>query len=258
MDAAYDLRVTAPGILQDQIDYYRARAAEYDEWWFRGGRYDRGAEQNARWHADTAAVDAALVDWLGKHCPRNVLELACGTGLFTRHLAPRTDHVTAIDASSEVLAINRARVGGDNVEYVQADLFTWQPQRRYDAVFFSFWLSHVPADRFDAFWAMVAGALTPGGAAYLIDSAFDRTSTAKDHVLPGQNEGVVTRKLNDGREFRIVKMFYEPESLTARLRQIGWNAALDRTASYFIYGSAEPHAAVAAGANDSRGRTRNR
>jgi hypothetical protein len=53
-------------------------------------------------------------------------------------------------------------------------------------------------------------------------------------------------------------MFYEPESLTARLRQIGWNAALDRTASYFIYGSAEPHAAVAAGANDSRGRTRNR
>jgi SAM-dependent methyltransferase len=249
-------RVTAPGILQDQIDYYRARAAEYDEWWFRGGRYDRGAEQNARWHADTAAVDAALIDWLGNNRPRNVLELACGTGLFTRHLAPRTDHVTAIDASAEVLAINRARVGGDNVEYIEADLFAWQPQRRYDAVFFSFWLSHVPADRFDAFWAMVARALMPGGAAYLIDSAFDRTSTAKDHVLPGHDEGVVTRKLNDGREFRIVKMFYEPESLTVRLRQIGWNAVLDRTASYFIYGSAEPHAAAAAGANDSRGRTR--
>src|SRR5438105_3898608 len=145
-------------ILQEQIDYYRARAAEYDEWWFRGGRYDRGAEQNARWHADTAAVDAALVDWLEKHRPRNILELACGTGLFTRHLAPRTDHVTAIDASSEVLAINRARVGGDNVEYIEADLFTWLPRRRYDAVFFSFWLSHVPADRFDAFWAMVARA----------------------------------------------------------------------------------------------------
>src|SRR5438270_333279 len=133
---------------------------------------------------NAAAVDAALVDWLEKHRPRNILELACGTGLFTRHLAPRTDHVTAIDASSEVLAINRARVGGDNVEYIEADLFTWLPRRRYDAVFFSFWLSHVPADRFDAFWAMVARALMPGGAAYLIDSAFDRSSTAKDHVLP--------------------------------------------------------------------------
>lgn len=238
-------RMITPAILQDQIDYYRARAAEYDEWWFRGGRYDRGAELNARWHADTAAVDAALVGWLGERRPRNVLELACGTGLFTRHLAPHTEHVTAVDASSEVLAINRARVGGGNVEYIEADLFTWQPQRRYDAVFFSFWLSHVPPDRFDAFWAMVGQALVPGGAAYLIDSAFDRTSTAKDHVLPSRNEGIVTRRLNDGREFRIVKMFYDPKPLTARLRQIGWSATLDRTANYFIHGSLEPHTAVA-------------
>src|ERR1700716_2512411 len=101
-------RMIDSGILQDQIDYYRARAAEYDEWWLRGGRYDRGSELNARWHAATAAVDAALVAWLGERRPRNVLELACGTGLFTRHLALRTDHVTALDASSEVLAINRA------------------------------------------------------------------------------------------------------------------------------------------------------
>jgi len=85
---------------------------------------------------------------------------------------------------------------------------------------------------------MVAQALAPGGAAYLIDSAFDRTSTAKDHVLATRDDGVVTRKLNDGREFRIVKMFYEPGPLTARLEQIGWNAALDRTPNYFIYGSA--------------------
>jgi 2-polyprenyl-3-methyl-5-hydroxy-6-metoxy-1,4-benzoquinol methylase len=237
--------VTAPGILQDQIDYYRARAGEYDEWWLRGGRYDRGAELNARWHAETAAVDAALVGWLAERRPRNVLELACGTGLFTRHLAPRAERVTAVDASSEVLSVNRARVASDNVEYVEADLFAWRPRRQYDVVFFSFWLSHVPPDQFDAFWAMVGQALDPRGAAYLIDSAFDRTSTAKDHILPGQNEGVVTRRLNDGREFRIVKLFYEPESLTARLKPIGWNAALDRTPNYFIHGSAVRDAQVA-------------
>jgi len=231
-------RMAASGILQDQIDYYRARAAEYDEWWLRCGRYDRGAALNARWHAETAAVDAALIAWLGERRPSSVLELACGTGLFTRHLAPRAGHVTALDASSEVLAINRARVGGDNVEYVEADLFTWRPQRRYDLVFFSFWLSHVPPDRFEAFWAMLGEAIDTRGAAYLIDSAFDRTSTAKDHVLPSGNDGVVTRKLNDGREFRIVKIFYEPEPLTGRLKKLGWSAKLERTANYFIHGSA--------------------
>src|SRR5204862_232410 len=156
-------------------------------------------------HPSAAAVETSLVDWLDHRKPRTILELACGTGLFTRHLAPRTEHLTAVDASSEVLAINRARVDARNIEYVEADLFNWKPTRRYDAVFFSFWLSHVPPDRFDAFWEMVREALAPGGAAYLIDSAFDRTSTAKDHVLSGSDDGVVSRRLNDGREFRIVK-----------------------------------------------------
>ena len=235
----YHRAMTAGEILAGQIAYYRARAGEYDQWWFRTGRYDRGPELNARWHADTAAVDAALETWLAARRPRKVLELACGTGLFTRYLAPRVEHLTAVDASPEVLAINRARVAADNVEYVEADLFSWTPSQRYDAVFFSFWLSHVPQDRFEAFWKTVAAALHPDGATFLIDSAFDSTSTARDHVLPEQDAGIVARKLNDGREFRIVKLFYEPAVLAARLGELGWSAVLHRTANYFIYGHAQ-------------------
>jgi len=203
-------------ILDDQIGYYRARASEYDEWWFRIGRYDRGAEWNARWRAEVGEVESALDEWLAARRPRSVVELACGTGLFTRLLAPRVERLTAIDASPEVLAINRARVTARNVEYVEADLFKWRPGARYDAVFFSFWLSHVPAERFDAFWASVRAALAEHGAAYLIDSAFDPTSTAKDHAAPEREAGVVTRRLNDGREFRIVKLFYEPATLNGQ------------------------------------------
>jgi demethylmenaquinone methyltransferase/2-methoxy-6-polyprenyl-1,4-benzoquinol methylase len=51
------------------------------------------------------------------------------------------------------------------VEYIEADLFAWQPARRYDFVFMSFWLSHVPAARFDGFFDTVARALAPGGTA---------------------------------------------------------------------------------------------
>ncbi|MGH8849950.1 MAG: class I SAM-dependent methyltransferase [Casimicrobiaceae bacterium] len=232
--------MTRSHVLDDQIAYYRARAGEYDQWWFRAGRYDRGAEFNAQWHAETAAVETALDAWLAARKPAHVLELACGTGLFTRRIAPRVLQLTAVDASPEVIAINRARVGADNVEYVEADLFAWRPPHRYDAVFFTFWLSHVPDERFTAFWAMVAGALAPGAPAYLIDSAFDPTSTAKDHVLPGREAGVVTRKLNDGREFRIVKVFYEPAALAAKLDPLGWKTNLAQTPRYFIYGEATP------------------
>src|SRR5215470_180817 len=199
----YHSAMSTERILKDQIDYYRARAGEYDEWWFRSGRYDRGPELNSRWRADTLAVEDALDQWMDRRRPRTALELACGTGLFTQRLASKVARLTAIDASPEVLAINRARVSAKHVEYIEADLFGWRPVRRYDVVFFSFWLSHVPEERFASFWEIVASALAPGGAAYLIDSAFDPSSTAKDHALPGRDAGVVTRKLNDGREFRI-------------------------------------------------------
>jgi hypothetical protein len=44
----------------EQALYYRERAGEYEDWWFRRGRYDHGPETNARWFADAAAAQNAL------------------------------------------------------------------------------------------------------------------------------------------------------------------------------------------------------
>jgi len=225
-------------LLAEQIAYYRDRASEYDQWWFREGRYDRGPELNALWFDDVREVETAFEAFLDAHAPRTVLELACGTGLYTRHIAPKAAQVTAVDASPEVIAINRARVGRANVDYVEADLFTWTPPARYDLVFMSFWLSHVPDARFDALWRMVRNALRPGGHAYVIDSAHDPTSTARDHPWPDATAGVVTRRLNDGRTFRVVKVFHEPAALNARLAGLGFDATIGRTPRYFIHGAA--------------------
>lgn len=43
-------------LLHHQIAYYRARATEYDEWFYRQGRYDRGPEvRTNRHHIDPAS-----------------------------------------------------------------------------------------------------------------------------------------------------------------------------------------------------------
>ncbi len=134
--------------LEQQLHYYRARAGEYDDWWFRTGRYDRGPEANAAWFAEVGTLEAALAAFAARG---NVLELACGTGLWTRHLSISADQLTAVDGAPEVLAINRARTEalGASVTYVQADLFSWEPPRHaFDACVFAFWLSHVPEERF--------------------------------------------------------------------------------------------------------------
>jgi demethylmenaquinone methyltransferase/2-methoxy-6-polyprenyl-1,4-benzoquinol methylase len=222
-------------VLTEQLDYYRARALEYDKWWNREGRFDRGPEANARWFAETTELEQVLE----RFDPRgDVLELACGTGLWTRHLVRYADSVTAVDAAPEVLAINRARVGDERVSYVEADLFDWSPDERYDACVFAFWLSHVPVDRSAAFWEMVARALKPGGRVLFIDSARTERSTAADHQLPVGDEDTMTRRLDDGREFQIVKRFYDPGELEQALGELGWNASVDATSEFFIYGTA--------------------
>ena len=97
----------ADSVLDHQLAYYRARAREYDDWWFRTGRYDRGPEANARWFAEVAELEAVVE----RFDPRGeVLELACGTGLWTKRLVGVADHLTAVDAAPEVLELNRARL----------------------------------------------------------------------------------------------------------------------------------------------------
>ena len=123
-------------LLTDQVSYYRARAGEYDEWFLRQGRYDRGPQHRAAWFGEIAIVEAALAETVHGD---EVLELACGTGLWTRHLAANNQRVVAVDASPEVIAINRDRLRAANVEYIVADLFAWTPVQTFDAVFFSFW-----------------------------------------------------------------------------------------------------------------------
>jgi len=224
--------------MQEQIRYYAARAGEYDDWWFRRGRYDRGAEANARWFAEAGEVRAAL----DADPPRGeVLELACGTGLWTAVLARHADRVTALDAVDEVLGHARSRLRGagveDRVELRRADLFSWRPERRFREVFFAFWLSHVPERRFDAFWTTVGAALAPGGRVRLVDSRRTERSTAADHVLPGAREETMVRRLDDGREFRIVKRFLDVEPLTERLEARGWAADLRETDEFFLHGT---------------------
>ena len=216
-------------LVNEQIEYYRARAGEYDEWWLRQGRYDRGPEFKAQWDAEIEQVRASVEAF----APRgSVLELACGTGNWSVELARFADRLTLVDSSPEVLALNRSRLQHARARHIQADLFTWRPTEKYDVVFFSFWLSHVPFAAFDAFWDSVRNALAPDGRVFFIDSLDDERSTARAQTEPER------RRLNDGREFHIVKIYYDPAELSEKLRARGLRADVRTTPNYFLFGSA--------------------
>jgi demethylmenaquinone methyltransferase/2-methoxy-6-polyprenyl-1,4-benzoquinol methylase len=224
--------------LQEMKMYYRERSSEYDEWLYRQGRYDQGPEINARWFSEADEIFALLDSF---HLTGDVLELAPGTGIWTERLVSTASTVTAVDASPEMIEINRAKVSSSRVSYVLADIFSWQPDHVYDVVFFGFWISHVPLERLDDFLGSVAAMLRPGGKVFFVDGRGESTSAA-NHQRPSVRDGqVITRTLNDARAFKIVKNFYDPLDLAARCKRVGLDVTVRETATYFIYGYGVRH-----------------
>ncbi|GAB2671320.1 hypothetical protein GCM10027271_34740 [Saccharopolyspora gloriosae] len=207
-------------LLAEQLAYYRAAAAEYD--------------RPYRERGDLRALLDVLDDL---PVTGDVLEAACGTGQWTGRLAARARSVTALDAAPEPLAVARARCASPNVRFVQADLFEWSPPRRYDVVFFGFWLSHVPPARLAGWWERVASMLAPGGAAIFVDDG--PAEAASEDVLDG-DVPMVRRRLADGGEHRVVKVFHDADALTGLLTGWGWSARVRPVCGNFTAGVARP------------------
>lgn len=215
-------------ILREQIDYYRARAQEYDESVFASGSYSSKQQFHIKEQEPLDEYALRVVQSL-EPC-EHILELACGTGIWTQALLTIGQHITALDASPEMLEINRRKLNNARVHYQQADLFAWEPEQTYDLVFFAFWLSHVPPERLDDFFARVQRAVRPGGQLFIVDQY---APLPDDLLLP--QEGIFhTRTLHDGRAFKIVKVFYDLALLEEELAQHGFTVATQKHGDLFF------------------------
>jgi demethylmenaquinone methyltransferase/2-methoxy-6-polyprenyl-1,4-benzoquinol methylase len=207
-------------------DYYAARAPEYDD--FYGGAWYPALER-AVFQAD---LDAATL-WLdGLPFSGEIVEIAAGTGWWSPLLAQKGE-LSLYDVSDEVLTRARDRLiaHGLRAHIHIRDAWT-EPDRQVDAVFCGAWLSHVRRERLPEFLAIVRRWLKPGGLFAFIDEAGQPDST------PIVDERQA-RRLRDGREFEIVKVYYEPDELATELAQAGFEEVeVTTTSRFFILGRA--------------------
>ena len=179
--------------------YYAARAPEYDRVYLKPER-----QSDLR----------ALRGWLpAQVAGSRVLEVACGTGFWTRHIAPSACEVLALDIAPEPLQIARARVADANVRFVLGDAYRLpvRPRSR-GAAFAGFWYSHVPRQRGREFLAGMAETVEAGGIVVLLDNLFVPGSNLPiSHTDPDGNT-YQDRTLTDGSAHRVLKNFpTEPE-----------------------------------------------
>ena len=232
--AARPADAPATAMPDDMVAYYEARAGEYDDWYLRRGRYAHGAIDDAVWNVELDAAGRWLdgLPWSGR-----IVELAAGTGWWSPLLASRGE-LSMYDAAEGPLDRARERLVAHRLKAHLHVRDAWaEPDRAVDGLFTGFWLSHVEHSRIAEFLALARRWLVPGGRFAFIDSLPDVASGAVDHQAPADDRAV--RRLADGREFTIVKVFHTPSELAEALEAAGFTSVDIRTTGrFFITGTA--------------------
>ncbi len=112
----------------------------------------------------SAGPNLFVADRLGPTKPGTGLDLACGEGRNAVWLSERGWRMTAVDFSE--VAVSRGHSASSDVEFVVADVLTWEPPRLYDLVLIAY--LHLVEDDLERVVRRAAGWLEPGGELFLI------------------------------------------------------------------------------------------
>lgn len=222
---------SAADVEADTRDYYRARAPEFEQWILREGRYAHGPEDDAAWHREMSELQR----FVGSLTYGSVFEVASGTGWWTRLLAAGNRvvasdyspemHDEARERDEEVLPLGRCRADAYRLPAGDGSV---------DACMFGFWMSHVPVARSEEFIREAARIVRPGGWIVLVDSRQAELSGASDQHVLGDRVQRQQRRLNDGREFTIWKIYWLPEELRSLLGHVCTDVEIIQTDNFFI------------------------
>jgi ubiquinone/menaquinone biosynthesis C-methylase UbiE len=180
---------------EDMRRYYDERAREYDDWWLGRGLF--AGRPRPGWSEE---VDE-LVSVIGALRPARTLDVACGTGLLTRHLR---GELVALDQSEAMVAVAAERM--PDVRVVQGDAVPLPfDDGEFERVFTSHFYGHLLPEEREPF---LYEARRVAGELVVVDSAL------RDDVQPEEHQ---ERVLNDGSRHTVYKRFFAPEDLAAEL-----------------------------------------
>lgn len=185
--------------------YYAQRATEYERIYHKP---ERQADLE-KLRADIPALFAG----------ETVLEIACGTGYWTPHIAAQATSVLAVDYAEETLAIARTKsFPRSNVRFAQADAYAlpaWPD--KLSGCFAGFWWSHVPRERLEGFLAQLHRRLAPGARVAFLDNRYVEGSSTPLSRRDGEGNTYQQRRLADGSVHEVLKNFPAEGELEARL-----------------------------------------
>jgi SAM-dependent methyltransferase len=213
--------------LPDIVDYYSARAEEYEQVYAKPERQE-----------DIRRLTDVIPEYFAG---RHVLEIACGTGYWTRRVAPRAASVTACDLSPDVLALASARQAETPlVHFMRADAFVLDGiAGTFDAAFAGFWISHVHRQDVQRFLAGLHRRLASGSIVLLTDNRYVEGSNWPVTRTDVDGNTYQRRRLLDGTEYEVLKNFPSPAEVRNAIEESGGTKLAVRELTYYWYATYE-------------------
>ena len=191
---------------QELFDYYDARAQEYEE--FYDGTTSRKIFAPALIREEVDNLKKLLHDYVKGRC----IDIACGTGFWLPVYEKSCASITLIDQSENVLNECCRKIKDLKIEHKTkmfcGDIFSYPyaPQA-YDSAVIAFLISHLTDDELDSLISGLKTLLAPDGRFVFMDNAWNQVIAN----IPREKTGIVTRTLKDGRQYRILKRYFEKQ-----------------------------------------------
>ncbi|WP_078418603.1 class I SAM-dependent DNA methyltransferase [Bacillus cereus] len=183
--------------------YYSKRANEYEAVYYRDDLV-RQAEQRM------------LEEQLKIICKgKKVLEVACGTGYWTKYVTDVAAHITAIDYSEEVLVIAKEKgLSKEKVTFQKGDAFSLeQIKGDFQGAYANFWFSHIKKGEITSFLMQLHQVLGKGAIVCFADNLYNEGIGGEFIRKDGDINTYKIRTLLNGERYEIIKNYYTKEEL---------------------------------------------
>ena len=192
-------------ITEQSAQFYAKSASNHDR------VYDRPERQH-----DLEHMRGHVAEVLRGH---TVLELACGTGYWTRIIAEVADKVVATDINPEMIAMAQLRaLPGDKVALRVADAYDLPADiGDFTAVFIGFWWSHVKREEQEKFLARLKARVGKDIFIVLLDDVYVEGSSETVARTDLEGNTYQIKVAPDGERYEIPKTYPSDSALRKKL-----------------------------------------
>ena len=147
---------------------------------------------------------------------KDVLEIACGTGNWTRVLAKRAGSVTATDINHSMLEIAREKEYSSEIpKFFEADAYTLDGvDKTFDAAFMADWWTHIPKSKLSQFLDNLHLKLRTSGCVVVIDMLPRDLPEGETEHFDDDGNRIHERTLPEGGSFSVVKNYPSHQELS--------------------------------------------